>query len=84
MDTAAIQPSAHRLTGARVIFWAGLIAGTLDLTGACVVAWLRTGATPVRIFQSVATEDYIELLARARGDCSPVEDADSGRRISAS
>lgn len=58
MDTAAIQPSAHRLTGARVIFWAGLIAGTLDLTGACVVAWLRTGATPVRIFQSVASGLY--------------------------
>jgi len=55
MDTTAIQPSTHRLTGARVIFWAGLIAGTLDLTGACVVAWLRTGATPVRIFQSVAS-----------------------------
>ena len=58
MDTTAIQPSAHRLTGARVIFWAGLIAGTLDLTGACVVAWLRTGATPVRIFQSVASGLY--------------------------
>lgn len=58
MDKAAIQPSAHRLTGARVIFWAGLIAGTLDLTGACVVAWLRTGATPVRIFQSVASGLY--------------------------
>ena len=63
MDTTAIQPSVHRLTGARVIFWAGLIAGTLDLTGACVVAWLRTGATPVRIFQSVASGLYGQVLS---------------------
>jgi uncharacterized membrane protein YagU involved in acid resistance len=41
-----------------VIFWAGLIAGTLDLTGACVVSWLRAGVTPVRVFQSVASGLY--------------------------
>ena len=58
MDTTAIQPTVHDLRGARAIFWAGLIAGTLDLTGACVVAWLRTGATPVRIFQTVASGLY--------------------------
>ena len=58
METTAIQPSVHSLRGTRVIFWAGLIAGTLDLTGACVVAWLRTGVTPVRIFQSVASGLY--------------------------
>ena len=58
MDTTVIQPSVQSLRGTRVIFWAGLIAGTLDLTGACVVAWLRTGATPVRIFQSVASGLY--------------------------
>jgi hypothetical protein len=37
------------------IFWGGLIAGTLDLTGACVVSWLRAGVAPVRIMQSVAS-----------------------------
>jgi len=41
-----------------VIFWAGLIAGTLDITAACVVSWLRAGVTPVRVFQSVASGLY--------------------------
>lgn len=39
----------------KTIFWGGLIAGTLDLTGACVVSWLRAGVAPVRIMQSVAS-----------------------------
>jgi uncharacterized membrane protein YagU involved in acid resistance len=55
IDTTGIQPSAHGLRGARVIFWAGLVAGTLDLTAACVLAWLVTGVTPVRILQTVAS-----------------------------
>jgi hypothetical protein len=37
------------------IFWGGLIAGTLDLTAACVTAWLRAGVGPVRVMQSVAS-----------------------------
>jgi hypothetical protein len=41
-----------------VIFWAGLIAGTLDLAGACLVSWLRAGVTPVRVFQSIASGLY--------------------------
>jgi hypothetical protein len=39
----------------KVILWGGLIAGTLDLTAACVAAWLRSGVTPVRVMQSVAS-----------------------------
>jgi hypothetical protein len=39
----------------KAIFWGGLTAGTLDITGACVTSWLRSGAPPVRIFQSVAS-----------------------------
>jgi hypothetical protein len=39
----------------KVIACGGLIAGTLDLTGACVVSWLRAGVTPVRVMQSVAS-----------------------------
>jgi hypothetical protein len=37
------------------IFWGGLIAGTMDLTAACVAAWLRGGVAPVRVMQSVAS-----------------------------
>lgn len=37
------------------IFWGGLIAGTLDLTGACVASWLRAGVAPERVMQSVAS-----------------------------
>ena len=67
METTGVQPSVHGLSGARVIFWAGLIAGTLDLTLACVVAWLITGVTPVRIFQTVASG----LLGPASFDGGP-------------
>jgi uncharacterized membrane protein YagU involved in acid resistance len=54
----AVQTATQGSRAARVIFWAGLIAGTLDLTGACVVSWLRAGVTPVRVFQSVASGLY--------------------------
>ena len=39
----------------QVIFWGGLIAGTLDITAACVASWLRANVSPVRVFQSVAS-----------------------------
>jgi hypothetical protein len=39
----------------KTIFWGGLIAGTLDLTGACVASWLRASVTPMRVMQSVAS-----------------------------
>ncbi|HEV8598181.1 MAG TPA: hypothetical protein VGQ69_02365 [Gemmatimonadales bacterium] len=39
----------------RVILIAGLVAGALDITAACVVSWLRAGVSPVRVFQSVAS-----------------------------
>ena len=37
------------------IFWGGLIAGTLDLTAACVYSWVRSGVTPMRVFQFIAS-----------------------------
>ena len=43
------------LNAAKVIFLSGLIAGTLDLTAACVSAWLRNGATPLRVSQFIAS-----------------------------
>jgi uncharacterized membrane protein YagU involved in acid resistance len=39
----------------KTIVWGGLIAGTLDLTGACVASWLRAGVPPARVMQSVAS-----------------------------
>lgn len=39
----------------KAIFLGGLIAGTLDITAACVVAWLRAGVSPIRVLQSVAS-----------------------------
>lgn len=38
----------------QAIFWGGLIAGTLDITAACVYSWLRASVPPTRVFQSVA------------------------------
>src|SRR5690242_6943568 len=35
------------------IFWAGLIAGTLDITAACITSTLR-GGTPLRLLRYVA------------------------------
>jgi hypothetical protein len=37
------------------IFWAGLIAGTLDITAAFVTAWFRARVTPGRVLQFVAS-----------------------------
>ena len=39
----------------QAIFWGGLVAGTLDITAACVYSWLRANERPVRVFQSVAS-----------------------------
>lgn len=53
MSTTAVQRSVPG-SSPRAILWAGLIAGTLDLTAACVVSRLRAGVTPVRVFQSIS------------------------------
>ena len=58
MNTTAYELSAQNPKPARVIFWGGLIAGALDITGACVVAWLRAGVPPKNVFQSVASGLY--------------------------
>jgi hypothetical protein len=39
----------------QAIVYGGVIAGTLDLTAACVTSWLRAGVGPVRVMQSVAS-----------------------------
>jgi len=55
MSAVAIPSSSQSSNAVRTIFWAGLIAGILDITGACVVSWFRSGVTPVRVFQLVAS-----------------------------
>ena len=45
----------NKSSASKAIFWGGLVAGALDLAGACVVSWLRGGVTPVRVMQSVAS-----------------------------
>src|SRR6478735_3972768 len=49
---------------ARALAWGGVTVGLLDGTAACVQAWLTSGATPVRLFQGVASA----LLGRAALD----------------
>lgn len=39
----------------KTIFIAGVVAGILDLAAACTSAWLRTGTTPVRVAQFIAS-----------------------------
>jgi hypothetical protein len=46
---SAEKPKSHR-----AILWGGLIAGTMDLTAACVQSGLR-GMSPIRLFQAVAS-----------------------------
>lgn len=55
MNSASDPLSARGLQAYQVILLGGLIAGTLDITGACVVSWLRAGVSPIRVFQSVAS-----------------------------
>ena len=51
----------NRSSASKAIFWGGLIAGTLDLTGACVASWLRANVSPVIVMQSISSG----LLGRA-------------------
>jgi hypothetical protein len=39
----------------RAVLWAGLTAGALDITAACVTSALRGQTSPVRVLQSVAS-----------------------------
>lgn len=39
----------------KAIVFAGLLAGVLDLTAACVSGWLMSGIGPVRIFWSISS-----------------------------
>lgn len=55
MTAASATFSSERSKAFRAIFWGGLVAGILDITYACVFSALRSGISPVRILQSVAS-----------------------------
>ena len=50
LGESAVRPKAFQ-----VILCGGLIAGTLDLTAACVISWFRAGVGPVQVMQSIAS-----------------------------
>ena len=53
--SATFPTPTERPAGYAVILRAGLLAGALDITAACVSSWLRAGVGPVRVLQSVAS-----------------------------
>lgn len=53
--SATFPTSTGRPAARRVILSAGLLAGALDITAACVSSWVRAGVGPVRVLQSVAS-----------------------------
>ena len=55
MVAASATFSPGRSRALRAILWGGLIAGTLDITYAIVFSLLRSGTSPVRVLQSVAS-----------------------------
>lgn len=55
MSAAPITLPANNSKALPAILFGGLACGILDMTGACVVYGLRSGATPQRIMQSVAS-----------------------------
>ncbi len=44
------QPKSYQ-----AILWGGLIAGTMDITAACTMAWFRGGRSPVAILHAIAS-----------------------------
>lgn len=55
MAAASEALSTGGPSGARAILWGGLIAGACDITYAFIFYYLRSGMTPARILQSVAS-----------------------------
>lgn len=55
MTAAQAALPVERSTPYRAILWGGLIAGTLDITGACVSIAVQTGRSPQFVLQSVAS-----------------------------
>jgi hypothetical protein len=47
MTVTPVTVSSVRSKGFQAILFGGLIAGTLDLTAACISSWLRPGVGPL-------------------------------------
>ncbi len=47
--------TADKSRALRAILLGGLIAGTIDISYACIFSYLRRGTSPVRVLQSVAS-----------------------------
>ena len=55
MDAVSATSSPQHAKAYQTILLGGLIAGTLDITAACVRAWLRAGVTPSRVGRYIAS-----------------------------
>lgn len=55
MRAESATPATDKPKGYQAILWAGLIAGTMDITAACVVSWLRSRRSPVAVLQGIAS-----------------------------
>jgi len=55
MRAASATFSLEEPKSYRAILWGGLIAGTMDITAACVSSALRGGRGPMGVLQSVAS-----------------------------
>ena len=54
-NVKVLSESPVKAKALTVILCGGLIAGTLDLTAACISSWFRAGVGPVQVMQSVAS-----------------------------
>jgi hypothetical protein len=54
-NVKVLGESSARPKAIQVILIGGLIAGTLDLTGACISSWFRAGVGPVGVMQFIAS-----------------------------
>ncbi|MBI3885861.1 MAG: hypothetical protein HY302_09070 [Opitutae bacterium] len=52
--TLPAQNSAAKNRIGRAIFWGALISGGLDISGACIQAWIVRGAAPAMVLRGVA------------------------------
>ena len=55
MNAVSATSSPRDTRAYQTILLAGLVAGTLDITAACLRAWLRAGVTPVRVGRYIAS-----------------------------
>jgi hypothetical protein len=55
METTSAVFSTDRPKSYKAILWGGLVAGTMDITAACIHSAARGGRSPIGVLQSVAS-----------------------------